>query len=339
MIALALPLLLVLAAPLDVAGYRARLEQIDAALAQGRAGVAAQQARALLAQDSVRAGDASFAPDAWVLGPIARGEPRRPRLRALLAALAAGPPDEKQAQASSPPGNQAADRASLAELRRAQDEETALAAGGELRPLPLSEPPLAEQLLQALEDGAAWIGKRLAEAVRWLIGLFPDDASPQLAGSPANISRLVFVVVGLIVAAVVALAVRSALAPRPVRLPAQPAPAVEEDADPTARTASGWEERARALAAEGRAREAIRAWYHALLVDCYGSGVLHYRPGTTNWEYAHALSPALRWRPRFEELTRRFDLEWYGSAQSSAGALEEFATDAAIVLGELRRRA
>ena len=38
------------------------------------------------------------------------------------------------------------------------------------------------------------------------------------------------------------------------------------DDDPLSREANEWERYARELAAAGRAREAIRAWYHAVLV-------------------------------------------------------------------------
>jgi len=101
----------------------------------------------------------------------------------------------------------------------------------------------------------------------------------------------------------------------------------------------GWEERARELASEGRAREAIRAWYHAVLVRCASQGILHHRPGRTNWEYAHALSPSLPWRGRFEDLTFRFDQEWYGRAESTGEALAVFADGAAEILRALGQRA
>jgi len=124
----------------------------------------------------------------------------------------------------------------------------------------------------------------------------------------------------------------------PVASGARRPPATRDD-DPATRTVSGWEERAAQLAAQGRHREAIRAWYHAVLARCAAAGVLHLRRGRTNWEYAFSLSPALPWRDRFEDLTRRFDLEWYGRKESSGEALAAFAEGAGGILRSLGQRA
>ena len=66
----------------------------------------------------------------------------------------------------------------------------------------------------------------------------------------------------------------------------------KRDEDPLSRGASEWERYAAQLAAAGRLREAIRAWYHAVLVTLYGANILHYRKGRTNWEYVAGLAPA-----------------------------------------------
>jgi hypothetical protein len=115
-----------------------------------------------------------------------------------------------------------------------------------------------------------------------------------------------------------------------------PAPA-DADVDPLSRTVSEWEQRARALAASGQYREAIRAWYHALLVSCYRAGLLHQHTGWTNTEYARALGADVPWRGRFQELTGRFDVEWYGRVQSSEEALDAFAGEADAILGDIGR--
>src|SRR5205085_373037 len=70
-----------LAAPLDLADYRARLERIDFLLDRGNLAAAAEAARALL-DETIRAGDEELFPDGWTLSPIAGGEPHRARLRA-----------------------------------------------------------------------------------------------------------------------------------------------------------------------------------------------------------------------------------------------------------------
>jgi hypothetical protein len=110
------------------------------------------------------------------------------------------------------------------------------------------------------------------------------------------------------------------------------------DDDPASRTVSGWEERARELAAQGRHREAIRAWYHAVLARSAAAGVLHLRRGRTNWEYAYALPASVPWRDRFEDLTHRFDVEWYGRAESTPDALSAFADGATGILRSLGSR-
>jgi hypothetical protein len=125
-----------------------------------------------------------------------------------------------------------------------------------------------------------------------------------------------------------------------------PAPLVKSDAltskrddDPLSRGATEWERYAAQLAASGRIREAIRAWYHAVLVTLYGAGILHFRKGRTNWEYVAALSPDLAWRAQFVALTRRFEEEWYGRDRSSIEAFEEVSERAQHILDAVRRRA
>jgi Domain of unknown function (DUF4129) len=314
-----------LAAPLGLPAYRARLEKIDALLLAGDRARAAAAAQKLLGE-KVQAGEEEIVPAAWALEPIARGDPHRSRLRGLIDGLAQG------GLAPSP----AADRKLLEALRRAQDA-AGPAAGGKIAPLAAPELPFFEQVLSWMGTAARWIASRLGDLWNWLAGLFPTGTARQLGLASSRITGLVLIGVGLIVVLVVALAVLSRARPPPV-LAVRSRSVPEKDEDPLSRSAGGWEARARDLAAQGRAREAIRAWYHALLVHCYGAGVLHYRRGRTNWEYAHALSPSLLWRPRFEELTRWFDLEWYGRAESTPAALEAFSTGTGETLSALGRR-
>jgi hypothetical protein len=109
------------------------------------------------------------------------------------------------------------------------------------------------------------------------------------------------------------------------------------DDDPLSRGANEWERYAAQLAAAGRLREAIRAWYHAVLVTLYGANILHYRKGRTNWEYVAAVGPEQAWRTQFIELTRLFEHQWYGSDDSSSDALDSCSAAARIVLNAVRR--
>jgi hypothetical protein len=111
----------------------------------------------------------------------------------------------------------------------------------------------------------------------------------------------------------------------------------QRDDDPLSRGANEWERYAAQLAAAGRIREAIRAWYHAVLVTLYGAGILHFRKGRTNWEYVSSLAPDLPWRGEFIQLTRRFEEEWYGHDASGAEALDECSRRARRILDGARR--
>ena len=312
---------MLLAAVLDLASYRARLEQIDALLARGENGRAAAEARALLG-DTVRAKGEDLSPDAWALSPIARGEAHRARLRGLLESLAS-----RETATPLP------DPALLEDLRRAQAARDP-AAGGEIRELPLSISFFA-QLIEWAKAAIRWLLLRLDDLWHWLSRLFPQR---RLGGADTGqITGIVLIAVGIILALVLALALGTV---RRGPLPAAPIPSKRQakDDDPLSRTVAGWEERALELAKEGRAREAIRAWYHALLVNCYAAGILHYRRGRTNWEYTRTLSPSIAWRPQFEDLTRQFDVEWYGHAESTPEALADFAGTAREILRVLGRR-
>jgi Domain of unknown function (DUF4129) len=318
--------LLLLAGPLDLAQYRARLQEIDDLLARGDPAAAARQARSLEGS-AIRAGGEELAADEWVLGPIARQKPQRARLRSLIEALA--PP---------PATRQTPDLALLENLRREQGPVRP-AAGGEIEPIDAPGASLQERLLHLVDETARSIGRQLSRFFRWLASFFPTGpmSAPEQDGGHVLVPILLGV--GAILAGVVLLALLSFRAgpPQGPRSIGRERPGADED--PLSRTSIGWEERARELAREGRSREAIRAWYHAVLVRCAAQGLLHHRPGRTNWEYAHALPPALPWRGRFEDLTFRFDQEWYGRAESTGEALAVFADGAAEILRALGQRA
>jgi hypothetical protein len=73
-----------------------------------------------------------------------------------------------------------------------------------------------------------------------------------------------------------------------------------------------------------------------VLVSLFENGLLHHQKGRTNWEYAGQLSPELRWRPAFLDLTRLFDREWYGRRTSDAEAVRACAESARTILRAVR---
>jgi hypothetical protein len=313
-------LFLLLALVLQLPEYRQRLAAIDAQLANGQTAQAAQAAHELV-DAKVMANGQDLTADRWALAPISRGEPHWARLRELIASLAGAAP-------SAP-----APRPELLAEIRAEQQIAPPAKGGVLAAPDWSQRPLLERIRHAVGSVLLRIGELANEVIQWL---FEDGGSrpEQRAGTPRRVVGLLAGAVVVILVAVLGLAI-SSLRRHRVPAPDRRAERRREDDDPLSRTPSGWEARALELAAEGRAREAIRAWYHALLVRCYAAGLLHYRLGRTNWEYARALPPQVSWRPRFEELTRQFDLEWYGREQSTAEALGAFAAGAAEILRAL----
>ncbi|RPH37203.1 MAG: DUF4129 domain-containing protein, partial [Planctomycetota bacterium] len=109
--------------------------------------------------------------------------------------------------------------------------------------------------------------------------------------------------------------------------------------DPLSRTASEWERFAAELMNAGRSREAIRAWYHAVLVSLFRAGVLHYRKDRTNWEYAYALPSGVPWRAGFVEATRTFEREWYGRRDTPVEMAESYQDQARRMLSQVREGA
>jgi Domain of unknown function (DUF4129) len=310
--------------PLDVEAYRERLLSLEARLLSRDRAEAAQEARALL-EEGVLWGSQKLPVDRSVLLPIV--EEREGVVGPLQALIAALPSSVGAASAPR------LDRPALSALALRMAE----APKGLADETSLSALPFQEQLKRLFKSAASWVKERLREAWRWLVKWFKKWWQRPVREETVGAGLVPLVVVGAgVILLLVALAALLSLRSRPdVPVPKTLAPAKDVDADPLSRTGNEWVERAETLSREGRYREAIRAWYHALLVSCYRSGLLHHRPGLTNWEYARSLGPDLPWRGQFAELTGRFDLEWYGRAQSSAEALEAFAGETGVLLGAL----
>jgi len=198
---------------------------------------------------------------------------------------------------------------------------------------PLSFPERLVSALQSVRD-------RLAAALRtirdWLRKLLLPRR-PRPTGDAAGVARSAIAFVALALAALVVLAVRTLRQARAPAAEAEPIASPTEDEDPLSRESSQWETRARELASAQRFREAIRAWYHAVLSTLFRRGTLHYRKGRTNWEYVANVGPEQGWRAGFIALTRLFDREWYGSRSSGREAFAEASRQAQEILVALGR--
>lgn len=201
----------------------------------------------------------------------------------------------------------------------------------EVRPL-----TLPERMRQWLDRAAGWLYDLLRKLWDWLrrAGPRPERGA---SGATAGLVTVLMAAIALVltVAALRSMRRRDAVEERGEAGEAAP----ERDEDPLSREAAEWERYAGELAAAGRRREAIRAWYHAVLVALFRAGTLHHQRGRTNWEYVGQAPPEAPWRTAFVSLTEVFDREWYGREASAPEALRECAARAREVLRPLRGEA
>jgi hypothetical protein len=222
----------------------------------------------------------------------------------------------------------------------AEQEVPELAPGGDVDTTVGAEAPLLARIGESIAAMFRWAGEKIGKLIDWIIDLLPrrDPAERETTAG----MRWIVIAVTVLIAAVIAMLAFEVVR-RAKRRTAEVAESSEplgsrRDEDPLSRGATEWERYAAQLASEGRYREAIRAWYHAVLVTCWSAGVLHFRKGRTNWEYVAMLEPSLSWRGELVELTRRFEKEWYGHDQSTPEALDECSESARGILDAVRRR-
>lgn len=317
-------------ATITIEDYISTLERIDHDLAVGLLPNAQSEARALT-DEVVVWSKGTFHSDASLLEAIFNAQqpegPHRARLLSTIVELrrAAGMESART------------DRR-LLERIAAEQEPPQLPKGGEVKTKIEQDLPLLERIANAIGDMLEWIGKKLRKFLEWLADFLPSGGHGE-PGSTPGLRWIVIAVVAAILLIVILLAIdvirRSRAAPPAAAQTSAPIGS-KMDEDPLSRGAMEWERYAGELANAGRYREAIRAWYHAVLVTCYAAGILHFRKGRTNWEYVSSLAPSLTWRPDVIELTRRFEREWYGADESDADALEECKQRALRVLDEVR---
>lgn len=306
---------------ISLSDYKARLGRIQEAIDGGDSAGAASGARELL-RKRVQHDGMTLLPDATVLGPIADANSNQmareaarglPSLRAELDAVKDGPPP-------APPDGVLLERLRQEELQRQLTPDKSVTG-----PV-LHGPEVPQTFWEKLASFWEWLEKILKRFLSWLGRLFFGAAGAQTVGPPGTR----YLVIGLILVLVGTLAAVAVLALRkrreaPAAVSSAPAAAMSaEDADPLSRSAGEWERFAAELMKAGRFREAIRAWYHALLVSLFRAGALHYRKDRTNWEYAYALPSTVPWRAGFVEATRTFEQEWYGRRDTPAETAEMY---------------
>jgi hypothetical protein len=277
----------------------------------------------------VGTGDGAFTADSTVLEAVLEAKDpeasRRAaaRLRRLLVALPEG--------AAGDPVPPAVDPVALEGLRAKDDT----AKGGAVGRLEVQAPSGLGRVAEGTVAAYDWVAERVNRLLDGLKKLWPKASRPESPSGSASVAAIAVVVAAALILGILTWRTVRRGASAPVEVESERA-APARDEDPLSRETTQWEARARDLAAAGRWREAVRAFYHAVLVALFEAGLLHYQRGRTNWEYAAALSPQLALRPAFLDLTRIFDREWYGRRQSDAEAVRACAEAARSILRAAR---
>jgi hypothetical protein len=292
--------------------------------------LAAIEAKALIGT-TVEAPGGTFIADTSLLDSIANKRADSiTRLDATIAALKS----TSAARAST------AD-AKLLERIREEERIRELKAGGEVLMPPEGNKSMLDGIAGHIVDAARWLRDKIVDFFEWLGKLWPKapaaDTPKPSGGVPFMVTALVIAIV--VVLAIVALEVlRRSRRAKPDEIATSDPVASRRDEDPLSRGATEWERYAAQLAAAGRIREAIRAWYHAVLVTSYSAGILNFRKGRTNWEYISMMRAEVAWRPQFADLTRSYEREWYGRDESTYEALDDCSSRAQSILGQIRKR-
>ncbi|HKS22537.1 MAG TPA: hypothetical protein VJZ76_07055 [Thermoanaerobaculia bacterium] len=317
------------ASAMTMADYVAALESIRALDAP-----AARTQAQLLLGAGVESPAGRFTADGALLHEV-MADPKKAQahLDATIAALRARMPS-----ASAPTDPR------LLEKLRAEESVAPIKPGGEIKTMPADEKSF-EDAGNSLDKALKWVEKKLDKASDWFDRWWPkqkekEDETKVRGTSPRWLVTIIVIAI-LIVLGILAFEVvrRSrAAVPETDVVTSDPIES-RRDEDPLSRGANEWERYAEKLAAAGRTREAIRAWFHAVLVTLYAAGILHFKKGRTNWEYISMLPPDVAWRGEFITMTRRFETEWYGHTESTTEALDDAAEGARRILDVVRRKA
>ena len=307
--ALALSLLALAANAMPLDDYIATLERIRSLVTSGQIDQARVDARALMGQQ-IESPNGPFHADDALLDSIVKSTKVDVRAATRLAATIAELRRTKGEAAMEPPNETL--------LRRiANDQaEAQPKMGGEL-PTDDMTGEKVTRLVDALKKAWEWILDKIIRFWNWLDSFFPTSKRQEIGSHDIRgMATGIAIVIAIVVALLAWTAMRRSRGAAPELVESAAPISSSRDEDPLSRASNEWEKYAAQLAAAGRYREAIRAWYHAVLVTLYSASILHFRKGRTNWEYVAALSPALPWRREFIELTRKFEHEWYGAMES-----------------------
>jgi hypothetical protein len=315
------------AAALTLDEYRAALAVVAGALEEGD-GEGARALAAALRGATVAGEGTEFEADPSLLAAVetatdAAGAGRaRLRVRRVLASL-----DGVGFAGANADAGRLARLAREAAARRPREGGT-IDASLEVRPI-----TLPERLRLWVDRAARWLVDLLGKLWDWLRRAGPRPERGK-GGATAGIVTALVAAIALVLAVAAVRSARRRDVAEEHGGAGEAAPARDED--PLSREAAEWERYAGELAAAGRRREAIRAWYHAVLVALFRAGRLHHQKGRTNWEYVGQAPREAAWRTPFVTLTEVFDREWYGREASGPEALRECAARAREVLRPLR---
>ena len=187
-----------------------------------------------------------------------------------------------------------------------------------------------------------WWGRAMESFANWLKKLFDGINPPQTNLKPPAILGpwMIYVMWGILGSLVIFFL---ALAARhfkwKVSLKRRSKALLEED-EPE-RTLDEWLERAKALEAEGKYREAVRCLYLACLLRFDEARVARFDRGQTNWEHLHRIqqSPALPPGLDFQAPTQAFDRIWYGMIVQGTEDVRQFHLWYGEVTGRLMEKA
>jgi hypothetical protein len=172
-----------------------------------------------------------------------------------------------------------------------------------------------------------WWERSLDGFYNWLSKLFANrDKSKAESNAPAILGPwvvyMMWTILGCLVLFFVVLAARHFKWKLTLKRKSK---ALLSDDEPE-RTLDEWLERADALEAEGKHREAVRCLYLACLMRFDEARVARFDRGQTNWEHLRRIQQCATLPPgtNFEPPTQAFDRIWYGMATRGAADVRQF---------------